>query len=207
MARDSSGTKNEPQYAATGAPADAADLTELGVYAALVGNHKILTATQRAGLTGADRWVGLFVTESDTGDTYQYTSGGWVWVLSLGTYSTVAPNAGWAIASSTGSAIRYRKRGNMVEILPQEYARSSELTVAPGARQDVATLPAGSRPAATSAAGVGSIGVDGNLGASRWFVDTAGVLFFQSLVAGGTMRTVGGVTNHVSHGPLMIQVA
>lgn len=77
MARDSSGSKNEPQYSANGQPADAADLTEIAKYAADNGNRKALTSAQRAALSGADRWVGLEVYETDTGLVYEYTTAGW----------------------------------------------------------------------------------------------------------------------------------
>lgn len=89
MARDTSGPKNEPRYAATGIPADAADLTELGAYAALVGNRKVLTNTQRVALAGADRWVGLEVYETDTDVSYRYTAGGWKRIPEVRAFSSV----------------------------------------------------------------------------------------------------------------------
>ncbi|QWT24934.1 hypothetical protein KPL76_06145 [Subtercola sp. PAMC28395] len=78
MARDNTGPKGEPQYTTLGVPADAADLTEIGVYAATVGNYKVGLASDRAALTGAFRWEGLRFYETDTGITYLYRSGGWV---------------------------------------------------------------------------------------------------------------------------------
>lgn len=78
MARDSSGSKNEPQYAGAGAPSTAADLTELGVYAALVGNRKALTNAGRLALTGANRWNGLEVYETDTGRSYVWSGAAWI---------------------------------------------------------------------------------------------------------------------------------
>lgn len=95
MARDSSGPKNQPRYDALGIPADAADLTEISEYAAANGNRKALTSTQRLALTGADRWVGLEVFETDTQRTYEYQSGGWV----LRTYVA----GGYVSASTDGS--------------------------------------------------------------------------------------------------------
>lgn len=77
MARDSSGTKNQPQYLGTGAPATAADQNEIANYAADVGNRKVKTAAERAALSGADVWDGLEVFESDTGRTYIRIGGGW----------------------------------------------------------------------------------------------------------------------------------
>lgn len=89
MARDSSGTKNEPQYAGTGAPADAADLTEVAAFAAFTGNRKIGpttgTATGPGGAntgrttsTGADVWEGLMWRDTTDGKVYEYRSGAWV---------------------------------------------------------------------------------------------------------------------------------
>lgn len=76
MARDSSGTKNQPQYSSSGVPAQAADLSEVSNYAAGVGNRKTGTSTTRTGLTGADVWDGLEFYETDTGATWLY-KGGW----------------------------------------------------------------------------------------------------------------------------------
>ncbi|TIH33672.1 hypothetical protein [Subtercola vilae] len=77
MAHDSLGPKNEPQYAGTGIPADAADLTELGAFAALMGNSMAGTHAQRVALTVT--WVGLEFRETDTANqpTYRMTSSGW----------------------------------------------------------------------------------------------------------------------------------
>ena len=77
MARDSSGTKNQPQYLGTGGLATAADQNEIANYAADVGNRKVKTAAERAALSGADVWDGLEVFESDTGREYLRVSGGW----------------------------------------------------------------------------------------------------------------------------------
>lgn len=78
MASETKGLKNEPIYDPNGPPADAADLTEVAAYAALVGNLKVLTKSQREGLAGKDKWVGLEVYETDTQDIWRNTAGGWV---------------------------------------------------------------------------------------------------------------------------------
>lgn len=91
MARDTSGPKNEPRYDTLGAPADAADLTELGAYAALVGNRKALTSAQRTALAGADRWNGLEVYETDTEISYRYTASGWKRIPDLRAFAVVVP--------------------------------------------------------------------------------------------------------------------
>lgn len=105
MARDSSGTKNEPQYAPGGAPADAADLTEIAAYAALVGNLKVLTSTDRGLLSGKDRWVGLHVQESDTGLLWRYGSGGWVCKSRAGV--SVTTSTAQTIPNSTAPTITF----------------------------------------------------------------------------------------------------
>jgi hypothetical protein len=79
MAHDSLGTKNQPQYSATGASSQAADLSEVANYAANIGNRRVDTSTVRTGLTGADVWEGLEFEETDTGYVYTYhTTGGWI---------------------------------------------------------------------------------------------------------------------------------
>ena len=57
MARNSSGSKNQPHYSSSGAPDDAADLTEVADYAAAVGNRKAGTNADRLALSGADKAV------------------------------------------------------------------------------------------------------------------------------------------------------
>jgi hypothetical protein len=82
MARDSSGPKNEPQYAGTGAPSDAADLSEVATYAANVGNRKVGTTTTRTGLSGADVWEGLDFWDTTLNALFRYRSGAWTQVYS-----------------------------------------------------------------------------------------------------------------------------
>ncbi len=77
MAQDSFGAKNQPQYAGTGTPADAADLSQISNYAANVGNRKVGTDSARLALAGADLWVGLLFGATDTGVEWVYLSGGW----------------------------------------------------------------------------------------------------------------------------------
>lgn len=83
MARDSSGSHNEPVYLGSGAPATAADLNEVVAFAKATGNTKSGTAADRAALTGADVWDGLLFTETDTGRVALRLSGAWI-VISSG---------------------------------------------------------------------------------------------------------------------------
>lgn len=76
MARDSSGTQNQPQYSTAGIPADAADLSEIANYAAAGGNTKFGTTTQMNALAGADLWTGLLFSNTTDKGLYRY-DGGW----------------------------------------------------------------------------------------------------------------------------------
>lgn len=116
MARDNSGTKNEPQYTTTGAPADAADLTEIALYASTVGNRKVGPTTHatpslgRTTSTGSDVWEGLLWGDTTDGWEYRYTSGAWVqWgkakdgvkLIRTGT-AGVFTGAAWTVLNTAG---------------------------------------------------------------------------------------------------------
>lgn len=123
MARDSSGTKNQPQYAGTGAPADAADLSELGNFAAFVGNRKVGPATGtatgpgnantgRTTSSGSDVWEGLEWHDTTDGGTYKYISGNWVlrempstaWTPTVANVGTSAISAFYAVQAGVVKA-------------------------------------------------------------------------------------------------------
>jgi hypothetical protein len=78
MASDSKGPKNEPEFAGGGAPQDAADLTEVAKYAALLGNHREGTTAERQNLGPDERWKGLFWSDTETGLVLFYTGAAWV---------------------------------------------------------------------------------------------------------------------------------
>ena len=115
--------------------------------------------------------------------------------------------AGWI---ATDSAIRYKKHGTTVDILPFAVGRTVNQSISPGdsgvAPYVIGTLPSGFRPAAKTFIGTGSIGVAGTLGASRWFALPTGEVYFNSLVTSGTMLTGGAIGNHVGAGPLSFLV-
>lgn len=76
---DSLGSKNVPQYSTIGAPADAADLTEVAAFAALMGNYREDVDSVRAGLSGAALYDGLRFYSTDTGVSWLYqAANGWV---------------------------------------------------------------------------------------------------------------------------------
>jgi hypothetical protein len=81
MAHDSLGTKNQPGYNGGGIPADAADLTEISEYAALVGNHKVLDTTTRLALTGNELWEGLMVYDLTLERLFQYMGATLGWMM------------------------------------------------------------------------------------------------------------------------------
>ncbi|MGN8049541.1 hypothetical protein ACTJKO_07590 [Curtobacterium sp. 22159] len=109
MAADSYGNKNEPQFAGAGVPQDAADLTTVAAYAALVGNRKVGTVDQRNAVIGTkDAWEGLTWYDLTDGFTYTYKSGGWV--LTFDDTGWITPPA---LAGTAGSA-QYRRRNGLV---------------------------------------------------------------------------------------------
>lgn len=84
MARDSQGSHGHPQYSTSGVPADATDMSELGNYAALVGNIVVGTTTQRnaptlpAPFNPIPFWEGLWWSDITDGQLYRFTGGSWV---------------------------------------------------------------------------------------------------------------------------------
>jgi len=144
MARDSSGPKGQPRYDALGVPADAADLTELGDYAALVGNRKALTSAQRQALSGSDRWVGLEVAETDTNLTYIYTAEGWRLVSALEEVGTFSYGQYYK-SSPLYAPLRLTRQGK-VGRLRGVITTNQAVNFPGGALFIMGTVPAGWRP-------------------------------------------------------------
>lgn len=92
------------------------------------------------------------------------------------------------------------RAGSIVNVLPFELARSSNLAVTPGSNYLVATLPTGVRPTGTTLLGTGTTGVAGNLGASRWLVNGSGEVYYTPLVTGGTFAAGLSIQNHAAFG-------
>jgi len=143
MARDSSGAKNQPQYANTGTPADAADLSEIANFAAAVGNRKVGTSGERTALGGADVWAGLVFSETDTGIDYRYNGTGWDFHLRIPSpWVTPALTAGWASGGTPWFPFRYRLNAiNEVEFEGQLTPRAGYTT-----SEAFFTFPTGFRP-------------------------------------------------------------
>jgi hypothetical protein len=115
MARDSSGSQNQPHYSSSGVSSQAADLTEVSDFAAANGNRKKGTASQRAALTGADVWVGLEFYETDTALTWLYTSSGWSNNGTIATMANLTPATGWTAGTGV-NAPRLIREGNQVTL-------------------------------------------------------------------------------------------
>ncbi|MFF9565722.1 hypothetical protein ACF1AJ_20405 [Leifsonia sp. NPDC014704] len=160
MARDNSGLKNEPEYLGTGVPADAADLTELGKYAAFTGNRKVGPAvgtatgpggsnTGRTTSTGKDVWEGLEWEDTTDGFTYKYRGGSWVRIFD---------DTGWILVGSGGTAPAFQSNwvnfGGSYQLA--RFRRLNGIVYVQGAIKGgqtsgtfpIFTLPAGFRPAA-----------------------------------------------------------
>lgn len=161
-------------------------------------NVRVGTSAQRQALTAAKQRNGMLWVETDTGRIYRSTGSGWLLTTPGPGWVTLTPAAGWAVGSG---AIRYRLTPGGAELSAFEINRTgSNLAVAAGAAVVVGVLPVGVRPATNAPLGAGTIGVGGNLGASRWYVGPDGSIFFQSMVVSGTMTTAGGFGNHAFFG-------
>lgn len=142
MSRDTSGPKNEPQYSGLGAPADAADMTELGAYAAKVGNRKADTNAARTSATGADVWEGLEWRETDTGNTYEYTSSSWVVTRSPAAIPVTTFGTNWTAGTSAQVPLCYRQ-GNLIAMFGTVIIGSSG---GGGGYSSILTVPASVQP-------------------------------------------------------------
>lgn len=139
MARDTSGPKNEPQYSGTGASADAADLTEVGAYAATVGNRKLGPTTARNTAAGADVWEGLLWGDTTDKTDYRYTSGAWVRMIDVLDTGWQTPSLGSGWTSQSLETIQYRRKNGVVVF------RGRAIPAA-GAATNLFTLPTGYLP-------------------------------------------------------------
>ncbi|MBF4574667.1 hypothetical protein [Frondihabitans sp. VKM Ac-2883] len=78
MARQGTGDKGQPTYDSNNPPDDAADLTELGQYAADVGNTRAGTTAQRNTFTNSGlAWEGLAWHDTTLKATLVFTAGLW----------------------------------------------------------------------------------------------------------------------------------
>jgi hypothetical protein len=103
MAADSYGSQNQPQYAGSGIPQDAADLSQVSNYAAKVGNRKYGTTADFNSLAGADVWPGLEFYNVDTNLVYVRRSDNSWYRLGGGIYA--GSRAGQAVGSASLSTL------------------------------------------------------------------------------------------------------
>ncbi|GAA3330674.1 hypothetical protein HP467_07190 [Curtobacterium albidum] len=98
MAHDSTGPKGQPQYSGSGRLQTAADLSEIANYAALVGNRKTGTTSERQqALSDGAVWEGLLWGDTTDGNDYRLTGGAW----QLYAMSTPASKGGVLFAGTT----------------------------------------------------------------------------------------------------------
>lgn len=111
MAAETYGTKGQPHFSASGAPAIDVDPSSVADYAALVGNVIIGTAAQRTANvvpngSGVAVWDGLFWEDTTDGFTYKRVAGAWVlWTVPWTDYTPVV--SGLSIGG--GGTIRHSK--------------------------------------------------------------------------------------------------
>jgi len=170
LAADSRGTKNEPQYAETGASDDAADLTEIAAYAAKVGNRRVDTNAVRNSLTGADLWNGLEFLETDTGLTYLY-SNGWQFYNSLVTTAQITTfGTNWSPVVGAGFTPTVTRIGARVYLEGAVKLGAS----GSGGYTNILTIPAAFQPPTTANRFVGN--AINSVGVAMELVLVAGVL-------------------------------
>lgn len=112
MANDSTGAYGEPQYSASGAPADAADLSQIATYAAYHGTRIVDTTTARNAAIGtAGVRTGLRWRDTTDGNEYEYLNGAWTLVYGDTGWITPTLTNGFVVGQATP---QYRLIGNQM---------------------------------------------------------------------------------------------
>lgn len=186
MASELSGTKNQPYFLASGAPAIDVDPGLVADYAAEVGNRKVGTNTERLALTGKDLWDGLEFYETDTNDQYVYEDGSWVLNRRDTGWLPLTYINGWTTANSTYGPVVYRRRGSKVSLKGVPVASS-------GSASQIGTLPVGFRPTTQ----LQYVCVNAPSGISQIIINAGGGIFAQGTWA----------SNSVSWGEIEFSVA
>lgn len=113
MARDGSGSHNEPTFLGTGGMATAADFNDIVAWAKTLANGRVGTAAARAALTGSDLWDGLAFFETDTSRLYYRVSSAWVlWMSGWESYTPTGTN----ISGGTLTA-KFRRLGKTRDVV------------------------------------------------------------------------------------------
>lgn len=192
---DSLGTHNEPQYAETGVPADAADLTEVAAFAAKVGNMRVGTTDERNNATGADVWPGLLWYDTTLKQYFSYDSG-WTMILSPDLSANISAfSTGWTGLTS-GHTPRLRRHGNHVNAYGAiQFGTNANYN-------SMFTVPAGFAPATTASQFIGTAIVSVGSGngeavallLTNGLVSTAGAGYSTASLPANAVVTLGGVS-------------
>lgn len=187
MAAETYGTKGEPQFASSGAPAIDVDPTQVAVYAGTVGNHIVGTSTQRTanvvpGPSGKPVWEGCLWDDTTDSITYKYISGSWVsWVTPFTTGTIAAHNTNFNV--STGETRLWKRNGIVWGQLHLFKASSPAANFANA--EVVADLPTGFRPQIPWYA-PGTIYNVGNITAATVKIGTDGTMTVFTIVGAST---------------------
>lgn len=183
--------KNEPQYAGTGAPADAADLTEVAAYAALVGNRKVGTTAQRTATTGtAEAWDGLLWGDTTDGFEYKYKSGAWVGGITAFSFAGLYVDKGGVY--ETVKAVVQAGFGRLEGVVSNNAAATFNADTV----YTIGTIPATIAPAKTEMFAASW----GTTGSAIVYVDATGTVTFilatgaASVAAGNFILSLSGIS-------------
>lgn len=165
-----------PIFLDGGAPDIAVDPTEVGKYAAEVGNRIVGTTAYRDGYPYKRK--GLRAGDTTTNKEYEYTGEGWVVV---GGPTLTAPAPTMAANWSWGSGSKITRAGDVVTV----HALLVRSSVIAGA-QAVLTLPVGFRPTDAVAA-AGALVTGGAEGAVTVTVTSAGTMTIVHLTGGASL--------------------
>ena len=78
LSSESSGPKNQPYFAANGAPEIDVDPGLVADYAAKVGNRRVGTTAERNAAAGKDLWESLIWGDTSDGNEYKRTGSAWI---------------------------------------------------------------------------------------------------------------------------------
>lgn len=149
MAAETYGTKGEPQFASSGAPAIDVDPTQVAVYAGTVGNHVVGTAAQRSagvipGPSGKPVYEGLLWDDTTDSITYKYISGSWVPWITPWVTGTITPHQTPGYNITTAQTRLWKHNGVVYGQLRMVKATTPPANFVNG--EVIADLPAGFRP-------------------------------------------------------------
>lgn len=133
------GPRNQPRFDVNDDADFAADLTTVSEFAALVGNRKVGSASQRNAAAGADVWTGLEWYDTTDGRVYLRVGSTWKATIEDTDWQTATIVDGQAVAANPP---RYRKINGVVYIKGQWVPTANS--------QTAFVLPARFRPSDTT---------------------------------------------------------